>query len=155
VRSSILLLVFNRPESTRRVMESIRAARPPRLYVAADGARPGRAGEAQRCAEVRAIAMGRLDSIREVCDAPAAQGAFYFLLKLRTRRDAMEIVERLIREHGVAVLLVEQNALLALKVADRAYVLDDGRIVHGGAAKDLGADRERIRMLMGLTEIPA
>ncbi len=60
-----------------------------------------------------------------------------------------------LREHGVAVLLVEQNALLALKVADRAYVLDEGRIVHAGAAKDLAADRERIRELMGLSEIPA
>lgn len=51
-----LLLVFNRPDTTARVFEAIRAARPPRLYVAADGARPGRAGEAQAVAEVRRIA---------------------------------------------------------------------------------------------------
>src|SRR4051812_20096201 len=56
VRSPVLLLVFNRPEPTRRVMDAIRAARPTRLYVAADGARAGRAGEAERCDEVRTIA---------------------------------------------------------------------------------------------------
>ncbi|HEY6233993.1 MAG TPA: ABC transporter ATP-binding protein [Candidatus Elarobacter sp.] len=51
---------------------------------------------------------------------------------------------------GVSILLVEQNALLALKIADRAYVLDSGRIVHTGAAAELAADQNRIRTLMGL-----
>ena len=51
---------------------------------------------------------------------------------------------------GVSILLVEQNALLALKIADRAYVLDSGRIVHEGAAAELAADQNRIRTLMGL-----
>ena len=51
---------------------------------------------------------------------------------------------------GVAILLVEQNALLALKISDRAYVLDSGRIVHEGGAAELAADRDRIRSLMGL-----
>jgi branched-chain amino acid transport system ATP-binding protein len=51
---------------------------------------------------------------------------------------------------GVSILLVEQNALLALRIADRAYVLDSGRIVHGGAAAELAADQNRIRTLMGL-----
>ncbi len=52
----VLFLVFNRPDTTARVFEAIRQARPPRLYVAADGPRPDRAGEAERCAEVRRIA---------------------------------------------------------------------------------------------------
>lgn len=52
----VLFLVFNRPETTARVFEAIRQARPPRLYVAADGARDGREGEAERTAEVRRIA---------------------------------------------------------------------------------------------------
>jgi hypothetical protein len=56
VCSPILFLVFNRPEQTARVFEAIRAARPERLYVAADGPRPDRLGEAERCAQVRAIA---------------------------------------------------------------------------------------------------
>jgi hypothetical protein len=52
----VLFLVFNRPEQTGRVFEAIRAARPHRLYVAADGPRPDRPGESERCAEVRTIA---------------------------------------------------------------------------------------------------
>jgi hypothetical protein len=56
LRSPVLLIVFNRPEKTAAVMERLRAARPPRLYVAADGPRPSRQGEAERCAAVRSIA---------------------------------------------------------------------------------------------------
>lgn len=56
MRSAVLFLVFNRPEPTARVFAAIRAARPPRLYVAADGARVGRAGEAERCEATRRVA---------------------------------------------------------------------------------------------------
>ena len=52
----VLFLVFNRPEPTQRVFEAIRAARPSRLYVAADGPRADREGERERCLEVRRIA---------------------------------------------------------------------------------------------------
>lgn len=52
----VLFLVFNRPERTREVFSAIRAARPSRLFVAADGPRPERFGEAERCDAVRAIA---------------------------------------------------------------------------------------------------
>jgi hypothetical protein len=55
-RSPVLFLVFNRPAHTARAFEAIRAARPPRLYVAADGPRGDQAGEAEACAEVRRIA---------------------------------------------------------------------------------------------------
>jgi branched-chain amino acid transport system ATP-binding protein len=68
----------------------------------------------------------------------------------------VEEVYRILEEmksHGVSILLVEQNALLALKIADRAYVMDDGRIVYEGDASQLRRDKERIRTLMGLTDI--
>lgn len=52
----VLFLVFNRPETTTRVFEAIRQARPPRLYVGADGARDGHESESSRVAEVRRIA---------------------------------------------------------------------------------------------------
>jgi branched-chain amino acid transport system ATP-binding protein len=45
-----------------------------------------------------------------------------------------------IRRQGTTVLMVEQNAYLALRMADRAYVLETGRIVLAGAAADLMAD---------------
>ncbi len=51
----VLFLVFNRPDTTRFVFEAIRKARPSRLYVAADGARPDRDEEVKKCAEVRRI----------------------------------------------------------------------------------------------------
>lgn len=54
--TAVLFLVFNRPDTTAQVFEAIRQARPPRLYVAADGPRAARPGEAERCAEVRCIA---------------------------------------------------------------------------------------------------
>jgi branched-chain amino acid transport system ATP-binding protein len=68
----------------------------------------------------------------------------------------VEEVYRILEEmkaHGVSILLVEQNALLALKIADRAYVMDDGRIVYEGDAEQLSRDRDRIRTLMGLSDI--
>lgn len=56
MNTAVLFLIFNRPDTTTKVFEAIRRARPPRLYIAADGARAGRPDEAQRCAEARCIA---------------------------------------------------------------------------------------------------
>ena len=55
MKSAILLIVFNRPETTFQVFETIRSARPPRLYLAADGPRANRTGEKELCEEVRRI----------------------------------------------------------------------------------------------------
>jgi branched-chain amino acid transport system ATP-binding protein len=54
-------------------------------------------------------------------------------------RDIFEIINCL-REIDTIILLVEQNARAALRVADRAYVLETGRIVMSGPAADLAAD---------------
>ena len=64
-------------------------------------------------------------------------------------REVYKIIQDL-RAHGVSILLVEQNAIMALHAAQRAYVIDDGRIVYDGDAAQLRADRERVRTLMGL-----
>jgi branched-chain amino acid transport system ATP-binding protein len=53
------------------------------------------------------------------------------------------------RQQGIAVLLVEQNVRSAVEIADRAYVLDDGRVVYAGSAKEFGADEKRIKALAG------
>jgi hypothetical protein len=55
LETPVLLLIFSRPDTTRRVFETIRQARPTRLYVAADGPRPNHPTDAARCAETRAI----------------------------------------------------------------------------------------------------
>lgn len=56
LRTAVLFLVFNRPDTSKLVFETIRKARPPRLYVAADGSRKDPEDEAERVAEVRRIA---------------------------------------------------------------------------------------------------
>ena len=56
-RSAVLFLIFNRPDTTRKVFEEIRRAKPPRLYVAADGPRTGRNGEIRLCSDARMIAL--------------------------------------------------------------------------------------------------
>ena len=49
-----------------------------------------------------------------------------------------------INEQGVTILLVEQNARAALRLADKGYVLETGHIVLSGSAQDLMQD-ERVR----------
>jgi len=63
-------------------------------------------------------------------------------------RDIFSIIRRL-REAGNTVLLVEQNARSALKISDRGYVLETGRIILEGEAGDLLANREIQRAYLG------
>jgi branched-chain amino acid transport system ATP-binding protein len=57
---------------------------------------------------------------------------------------------RRINEAGMAVLLVEQNVAMALELAHRAYVLDEGRIVAAGAPGTLASNPEIQRAYLGL-----
>jgi branched-chain amino acid transport system ATP-binding protein len=54
-----------------------------------------------------------------------------------------------IREQGTTILLVEQNALAALRIADRAYVLESGRMKLQGNASDLAKDPEVVAAYLG------
>jgi branched-chain amino acid transport system ATP-binding protein len=54
-----------------------------------------------------------------------------------------------LRREGMSILLVEQNVRAAVRIADVAYVLDDGRVVHQGPAAELAVDEERLRALAG------
>jgi branched-chain amino acid transport system ATP-binding protein len=47
-----------------------------------------------------------------------------------------------LKQRGTTILLVEQNVERALSISDRAYILDQGEIVHTGTAADLLADRD-------------
>jgi branched-chain amino acid transport system ATP-binding protein len=64
-------------------------------------------------------------------------------------REVLQVVAGL-RDHGVSVLLVEQNARAALKVADRAYVLEMGAVALSGAARELLHDRRIIDTYLGM-----
>ena len=57
---------------------------------------------------------------------------------------------RRINEAGMAVLLVEQNVAMALDLAHRAYVLDEGRIVAAGAPAALASHPEIQRAYLGV-----
>ncbi len=59
------------------------------------------------------------------------------------------LVERIRREHRVSVLLVEQNASLALEFADRAYLIETGYVVSSGSAKALADDPQIRRSYLG------
>ena len=59
-----------------------------------------------------------------------------------------ELIES-IRKSGVAVLLVEQNARLALRTADYAYILDQGRIALEGPARELAGDERVVSAYLG------
>ena len=63
-------------------------------------------------------------------------------------RDVVRVITSM-RAQGISVLLVEQNARVGLEVADRAYVLNDGKIIHSGPASELAKDETRVRALAG------
>ena len=97
-------------------------------------------GEAQLVAIARALLMHpRL----VLLDEPS-QG-----LAPRIVEDIMAVIEEM-RAERIAILLVEQNSTMALSLADRAYVIDDGRIVHAGSAGALAADTALTHRLLAV-----
>ena len=65
-----------------------------------------------------------------------------------TVRQVMDII-REVNKQGTTVLLVEQNAKAALKIADRAYVLESGRVTLEGPAHELAEDSRVIEAYLG------
>lgn len=55
MKTPVVFMIFNRPDTTQKVFEAIRQAQPPLLFVIADGPRPNKPGEDQKCAATRAI----------------------------------------------------------------------------------------------------
>lgn len=89
-------------------------------------------GEQQMLAIARAIAsnpsMVMLDEPSEGIMPVLVDEMFDYFAKLRSQ--------------GTTILLVEQNVEIALGISDRAYIIDQGEVVHEGTAKDLLADQE-------------
>ncbi len=63
--------------------------------------------------------------------------------------EVFDVIET-VRDQGVSVLLVEQNAQMALDVSSRAYLLAEGRVVMDGTAKELAKSREVRDAVLGL-----
>jgi branched-chain amino acid transport system ATP-binding protein len=96
-------------------------------------------GEQQMCAIGRAL-MARPKLL--LLDEPSMGLAPIFVEKI------FEIVKE-INEQGTPILLVEQNALMALDAADRGYVLETGKIALEGPAKELRSNEQVRRTYLG------
>ena len=64
-------------------------------------------------------------------------------------QDVMKTLTRL-KVEGISALVVEQNAIAALEVSDRAYVMDRGTIIHEGKARELLDNATLRRRLLGV-----
>jgi aspartate/methionine/tyrosine aminotransferase len=81
--------------------------------------------------DVRDVVVSQLNALAPIATVPAADGAFYVLLKVDTDRSPMRIAEQLIREHGVAV------------IPGPAFGMRDGcyfRVAYGALQKDTVAE---------------
>jgi branched-chain amino acid transport system ATP-binding protein len=97
-------------------------------------------GEQQMLAMARAL-MGRVRLM--LLDEPS-QGLAPIIVQ-----NVAEIIKE-INKSGVTILLVEQNALLALELADRVYVIDKGQIEYEGDGHTLLTNQELSRQLLGV-----
>jgi aspartate/methionine/tyrosine aminotransferase len=103
-------------------------------FAAAGAMRVGRAyclGKLKQLAEVRELVMSELDRIKGYCHVPPADGAFYFLIKLDTGMRPIALVERLVREHGVAAIPGD-----AFGMDDECYL----RVAYGALQKETVAE---------------
>ena len=83
--------------------------------------------------EQQMLAMGRALMSRPkllILDEPSMGLSPLFV------KEIFEVIKQL-KERGTTILLVEQNAKMALSISDRAYVIETGKIVLEGKAKDL------------------
>lgn len=98
-------------------------------------------GEQQMLAIARALAA---NPELMLLDEPSEGLAPYIVQRVE------DIIERINEEEGITVLFVEQNAAMAMSVADRHYVLDEGRIVAEVTTEQLRADDELKQTYLGV-----
>ena len=67
--------------------------------------------------------------------------------------EIFEIVKRINREEGVSILLVEQNAAMALEIAEYGYVMENGRVVLDGEAQKLKSNEDIQEFYLGLSAV--
>ncbi len=93
----VLLILFRRPDQTRRVFQAIRQARPTRLYLAADGPRTNRPGEAEACQEARAV-LGPVDW-------PCEVKTFFRDANVGIRRNVAEAITWFLNDANEGIIL--------------------------------------------------
>jgi branched-chain amino acid transport system ATP-binding protein/branched-chain amino acid transport system permease protein len=137
VRDNLLLGAVSRRtfDELDRVLERF-----PQLRPRLDGPAGALSGGQQ---QMLAIARGLMARPRLIMLDEPSLG-----LAPRLVREVFDAV-RAIRADGVGVVLVEQMAAIALETADRAYVLDRGRIVAHGAASELASDSRVLAVYLG------
>jgi branched-chain amino acid transport system ATP-binding protein len=64
--------------------------------------------------------------------------------------EVADLIRRINQEEGVSILLVEQNASMALDLADYGYILENGKVVLDGTADELKADEDIQEFYLGL-----
>ena len=94
-------------------------------------------------ATVRQLTLNSLNRLKDLCTIAPADGAFYFFLKVHTKLDAFELVERLIQEYRVAVIPGNTFGM-----DDRCYL----RVAYGALQKETAAEGIE-RLVKGLETI--
>jgi aspartate/methionine/tyrosine aminotransferase len=122
-------------ESIRKIQDTILICAPVISQFAAIGALQVGRGYCEEklrpISEVRQIVLKALREISDICTVPQADGAFYFLLRLKKQIDPMQLTERLIREQRVAVI-----PGTAFGIADGCYL----RVAYGALEKGTAAE---------------
>lgn len=122
-------------ESIRKIQDTILICAPVISQYAAIGAlQAGRSYCDEKLApirEVRRVVINALAELKGICTVPKADGAFYFLLRLNKKADPMQLTERLIREHRVAVI-----PGTAFGMTDACYL----RVAYGALEKETAAE---------------
>lgn len=67
--------------------------------------------------------------------------------------EIFHVIRRISQDEGMAILLVEQNARIALEVADAAYVMENGRVVLDGTSAQLKENEDIKEFYLGLTQV--
>jgi branched-chain amino acid transport system ATP-binding protein len=68
-------------------------------------------------------------------------------------KEIFEVIGELSAEEGVTILLVEQNARIALSVAEYTYVMENGRVVLDGPSEQLAENEDIKEFYLGLTQV--